>query len=235
MLEKQEVKVIYCNINLRLAFFCPLLSFYRMDISILNCLSWSHFKVNRIYFWQFIHCRLIAWLLSMSWHSDTPWKCCNIVIGVKTSCSNRLFYIPHFPQPPVSSAFFQATRMDLLSHAYTALHSAHHTTSTSELLLLVSLAPTCPFLNALTEASRIIHPSHAHLRFCLPTTRKQRVPLAAVTIPSTKPSYSVWQLSPHLLPWRFTLSCNSGYCIFPIRELNSSEATAIAHAKYFSH
>lgn len=39
MLEKQEVKVIYSNINLRLAFFCPLLSFYRMDISILNCLS----------------------------------------------------------------------------------------------------------------------------------------------------------------------------------------------------
>lgn len=77
-----------------------------------------------------------------------------------------------------------------------------------------------------------LHPSRAAILLFLPPCRKQWVSLAAVAVSSTELSYPVWQLSSHLLhgPWRLAPSCSSGYCIFPIRELSSSEAT---HANFF--
>lgn len=173
-----------------------------MDISILNCLSQSHFKVNRIYFWQFVQCRRITHLMARLCTVALLENVATLPLALKT-LGLILFSIPHLPQPPVSSAFFWTTRVDLLFHAHTALHCSPHHLSlwTAAVGFSSSYLPVSQSSYWGSTHHTSIHPSHADIPLSLPPRRKQWVPLGAVTIPSTEPSYSVWQLSPHLLPW----------------------------------
>lgn len=111
-----------------------------------------------------------------------------------------------------------------------------HTFSTSGLLLLSSLVPACLFLSPLTEDPQIVHPPHANAPLLCYGTESS-VSLAAVSILTTEPStYSLCPVQfPHFSmdPWHLALSCSTGYFLFFIRELSSSVAIEIAHAKYF--
>lgn len=143
-----------------------------------------------------------------------------------------------FSQPPLCSAPTFFLLNNIYGHALLGIycHSPHHLSLRTAVVDFPSscLPVSQPSYRGSTNSPSIPCQYPTPLLWY----RKQWVSLAAVSILTTEPStYSLCPVQlphPSMAPWHLAFSCSTGCFLFLIRELSSSVAIAIAHAKYFS-